>query len=75
MKAVVQRFSEGRDCMTAGEIRSMLREDRSRGEQALFEEYYSYGFLSDMEAWEITGTESCYGRECAVIEGVSNFYN
>ena len=42
--------------MTEGEIRSMLREDRSRGEQALFEEYYSYG-------------------ECAVIEGVSNFYN
>ena len=42
MKAVVQRFSEGMDCMTEGEIRSMLREDRSRGEQALFEKYYSY---------------------------------
>ena len=27
-----------------------------------------------MEAWKITGTESCYGRECAVIEGVSNDY-
>ena len=32
------------------------------------------GLLSDKKDWEITGTEICQERECAVIEGTTDVY-
>ena len=32
------------------------------------------GYLADMNAWDITGTENYQGRECAVIEGTNDDY-
>lgn len=32
------------------------------------------GYLSNLNAWDITGTETYQGRECAVIEGTSDDY-
>lgn len=39
---------------------------------SLFPQGMTFGYLQDFDAWDIKGTQSYLGRECAVLEGGSN---